>query len=753
MNDRVRPLGHAIIHLTDLHFPSGPTEPAWADALTKAFQRLAENDRIQIMGLAVTGDLVDSPQAEIFGIVRSFLVRAALCLKLTKPVPAPSANRDEGAAANADDGDRVDWDRVWIIDGNHDYRRWGLFKSSWLGIEEGRHLKRFQRYSAQGDAGSILLLGLNSSDQGSWARGRVTLDGLRTIQRNGRDNGDPIKYRVALVHHHLLPLPDRPAEFDRGAQKIKRKVYDESTKLLSNAGLVTNILLESSIDLVLHGHEHKQFAASVKYHDRGWSGHIMSVVGGPAANSGFQVITFAASGDAELTRYENDETDYRIATRFFLWRYEDWKRVSWERLRRDKGYFRKAIRRSKLAENGDFQQLSDVTDVFGGETDIEEIVISSKTDDPTSGVVAIDRVRDKAKSDDVPASKLPPCGNELEYHLVLEPSAKQSAPHPGYFAIRISGDNFLLTREEMEMRRPGGPYREFTRFHYPYPVEHLIVTLDFPPRYAPRQVEARARLRLGRGMPEDVAETLRIRRNIFYDPNRGQVWLSLDWVAPNHQYEIAWELPSEADVDARNHDRATLGAHYLAKCLALSSSALATAAGALVMLRQRCFKAIQTHAGIRDEQVAVFQPQCDELSLWAFDREQGQIRTVAATYQDTSPFWRARLSWAAGVRGRAMRRHAVEYYRKRTASTHSNYYHRLENCGEETHLLCVPVFLPPDSDGKDSGGACRMVAVLASTSDSSLLHHLQNVALREQVAELIFFEISDLIKKIVPLGA
>src|ERR1700680_3166839 len=111
MNDRVRPLGHAIIHLTDLHFPSGPTEPAWADAVVKAFQRLSGNDRIQIMGLAGNGDLVDSPQAEIFGIVRSFLVRAALCLKLTKPVPAPSANRDEGAAANADDGDRVDWGR------------------------------------------------------------------------------------------------------------------------------------------------------------------------------------------------------------------------------------------------------------------------------------------------------------------------------------------------------------------------------------------------------------------------------------------------------------------------------------------------------------------------------------------------------------------------------------------------------------------------------------------------------------------
>jgi hypothetical protein len=143
---------------------------------------------------------------------------------------------------------------------------------------------------------------LNSSDRGSAARGRVALQDLRKFQYGAREAVGAFKYRVALVHHHLLPLPDRPVEFDQGAEKIRRKLYDESTKLLTNAGLVTNTLLESSIDLVLDGHEHKQFAASVKYHDREWAGHIVAVVGGPAATAGFQVVTFAPSGDVELVR-------------------------------------------------------------------------------------------------------------------------------------------------------------------------------------------------------------------------------------------------------------------------------------------------------------------------------------------------------------------------------------------------------------------------------------------------------------------
>jgi len=543
MVDQHRPRSHAIVHLTDLHFPPGFSEPAWADALVLAFERLADDRRIEIIALAVTGDLVNSPDAETFELVQSFLEKAAHGLRLLE-------------------GDGVDWRRIWTIDGNHDYRLWGLFKSNWLGIEEGEHLCRFDRYPAKDGAGPILAFGLNSSDQGRAARGRVALRDLRKVQDGARKAGAAFKYRVALVHHHLLPLPDRPVEFDQGAEKIARKLYDESTKLLSNAGLVTNILLESSIDLVLHGHEHKQFAASVKYHDREWAGHIMAVVGGPAAESGFQVVTFAPGGDVELVRYGRDETDYRVATRFFLWRYEDWKRVRWERLRRVEGYYRKAVRRSYISETADYRQLSDVTDIFGGENDdIEKIVITSSTDAPNSGGVAIERVRDKTKAADVPSADLPPRGREVEYTLPLNPPAKRSAPHPGLEVSRTSGDNFVLTREEMTMRRPEGPNREYIRFHYRYPVEQLTFTVDLPVRYAPQQIEVRVRLRGVPATPEDTAETLRMRRNIFYDPDKGQIWLSLDWVTPDHEYEVAWDLPSEVEVDAKDYDRATIGGH------------------------------------------------------------------------------------------------------------------------------------------------------------------------------------------------
>jgi 3',5'-cyclic AMP phosphodiesterase CpdA len=740
MVDQYRPRNYAIVHLTDLHFPAGMYEPPWADALLRAFQHLADDRRIEIVALAVTGDLVNSPDADMFKLVRSFLKRAADSLRLLN---------DRG----------VDWDRVWMIDGNHDYRSWGLFKSNWLGIQEGGHLRRFDRYPAEDGGGPILAFGLNSSDRGSAARGRVALQDLRKIQYGAREAVGAFKYRVALVHHHLLPLPDRPVEFDQGAEKIRRKLYDESTKLLTNAGLVTNILLESSIDLVLHGHEHKQFAASVKYHDREWAGHIMAVVGGPAATAGFQVVTFAPSGDVELVRYERDETDYRVATKFFLWRYEDWKRVKWERLRRADGYYRKAVRRSDLSEIGDYRQLSDVSDIFGGEnTDIEKIVIKGSTDDPKSGGVAIERVRDKTKAADVPSADLPPRGREVEYTLPLDPPAKRSAPHPGYVVSRTSGDNFVLTREEMTMRRPDGPNREFIRFHYPYPVEQLTVTHDFPVRYAPQQIEARARLREVPNTPEDVAETLRMRRHIFYDADKGQIWLSLDWVMPNHEYEFAWDLPSEAEVDAKNYDRATIGGHYLASSLALSPETANKAAEILVVLRQHCLEHIQKHARIDDQYMnSVFRPELDELSLWAFDQNLGQIRVVAATYHRESRFWRARLPWAAGVRGRSMRRGAVEYYRKRHTKTHANYYHALDGCSEETHLLCVPIFLPPDWNGGGAErapiGVCKMVAALASTRDASLLHHLQDVTLRNRIAELIFFEIGGLIKEIVPLRA
>ena len=119
-----------------------------------------------------------------------------------------------------------------------------------------------------------------------------------------------------------------------------------------------------------------------------------------------------------------------------------------------------------------------------------------------------------------------------------------------------------------------------------------------------------------------------------------------------------------------------------------------------------------------------------------------------------------------------MRRGTVEFYRKATIRPALDVYWQLDGCKPETYLLCVPIPLPPDEaerlgdpiplppDEVERFGEvpvdptpikfCRLVVSLASTQDKSLLHHLSNVDLRHEVADLILFETIDLIKKLVP---
>jgi hypothetical protein len=263
----------AIIHLTDLHFCPGLTRPAWETQILRAFEKLVSANNIEVFGVAVTGDLVDQPGPEAFRAVKEFLVESAERLGIKR----------EG---------NIDWGRIWLVDGNHDYRWYGMLARKYSrGIEEGGLLKRLEEPYAD-EEGRFLVFGINSGRQGKVARGNIEIEALRKLQ-DGYRRSQKVRvtkdfhYRVALVHHHLLPLPDRPQEFIGGlGDKISSATYDEAFKLLKNAGLATDILLEASVDLVLHGHEHKEFAASVKYHDRHSAGHVMAVVGGPAAPKG-----------------------------------------------------------------------------------------------------------------------------------------------------------------------------------------------------------------------------------------------------------------------------------------------------------------------------------------------------------------------------------------------------------------------------------------------------------------------------------
>ena len=730
----------SIVHLTDLHFHVSQPRAPWSEPILKAFKRLSAIRSIEIAGLAVTGDLVDSPDLPALTEVKCFLGQAAEILGLKSA-----------------DG-MVDWDRVWIVDGNHDYRWSGLWKKTPTnGVQEGNQLKRLVQYRDQKERFAIF--GLDSSRQGAAARGGVELADLREIQRAAGSNMS-YRYRIALIHHHLLPLPDRPAELDDGRfRRIKRMANDEAFKLLSNAGLTTDFLLEGAFHLVLHGHEHKAFAASVKYHDRHWRGHIMAVVGGPAAKDGFQLITFKESGDAEMTRYIFENADFRAGARFALWLADDWKRADWERQRTSAGGYQRAEISSRLSETGEFRQTSNISGIVGGESDrIEKIVIRGATDDPT-GRVALVSFHDKATSADVPVSNLPPSGQRFEYIHPLNPPASFDQLHPGLKYARASGNNFAMTQDEMRLRKPKGPFKESITLFNAYATERVIFTHRFPSSYAPLKVEVRAIYRNSDPRREDVAETRRAERKLLYFPEEGFVSFDLNWTTPNHQYEISWDLPSERDVYAE-HDRANIARYYLTKLAGLPSGDRA-ASLVLAKVRERCFELIRHEAEISVEMAnAVYAPEEDLLGLWAFDEERGQTRAVAGTYDPSSKWWGAELGWGAGVRGRAMKRGTVEFYRKTRVVPAQDIYHQPPGCDQEKYLLCVPIPLPPEAADHlldILGDAtpvkfCRLVASLASLREKSLLHHLADkVELRHEVADLVLFETSDLIKKLVPI--
>lgn len=621
---------HAIVHLTDIHFPVGGARPGWVNRILKSLSELPNPEKCEVRALAVTGDLVDSPNGAAFAAVKKFLVEAAGAVGL-----AP--------------GGKVAWDRVWIVDGNHDYRVSGLFRNKVAGGILDGALPRLGVF--QDPECRFLAIGLDSGRQGVLARGAVNLDDLEHLEKAAAAFGAGYQYRIAMVHHHLLPIPERPAEWDTTFERLERIIFDEAGKLLANAGLIADFLLRGNFDVVLHGHQHKAFVASVRYHEHGERGKVMAVVGGPAARDGYQVLRFTRSGDAELTRYVLETIDYVRRQTFRLLDYETRRRSAWDRRCQETGYYKRLEYRSLVTGSGDFEQAVDITRIYGGENGkIVGIPVRFEAD-PNAALISINSVYDKENAAEVPKSDLPAPGFDINYSIELDPAATPDAPHAGLRLSRTTANGFALTREELRLRQPQGPWEESLDFGRVYPAEQLRVDHCFPAGFAPTRVDVVA---LAAGN-EDPAETLRAEDHLIYNRNDGRVLLDLDWVLPDHRYRISWDLPSVADTfrDGETADAAKIYMDLLRNLAA--SGALNTVEAVLGELRDTCIAKIVK----RDKDAfaaTTYAKDAIHLSLWLYDDISQSIRTCAGTYRSDSPFRKATLVWGAGIRGRVMKR-------------------------------------------------------------------------------------------------
>ncbi len=247
-----------IAHLSDLHFV-----PSKSDAQVWSLVRDFINERVKPHAVLVTGDVTDSATQAEFDF----------------------ASQSLGSLAVQSGGDNL---KFRIVAGNHDrylYRgnRIPLVGRLWpLRRLERDKSARFDHafpgamqitpkapcdmtLIAVGAAGQaavpwkVRVIGLDSSAEAQWfAQGAISNSNVQLACNAAADHAarehDLV---IALVHHHILPIPAVEQKKIQGGGFSKLL---DCTGLL-NAGALIEGLSRTQVDLVLHGHEHAQHQA------------------------------------------------------------------------------------------------------------------------------------------------------------------------------------------------------------------------------------------------------------------------------------------------------------------------------------------------------------------------------------------------------------------------------------------------------------------------------------------------------------
>jgi 3',5'-cyclic AMP phosphodiesterase CpdA len=218
-----------LAHISDLHFTErtawqGGTHGAepWSRLVT-AVREIAPDL------IAVTGDVVDSPDPKAFSVAREFLEH--LCAS---------------AQVAPDYG-------LFVVPGNHDIRFGGFARRrplAWFMVEFERYMipcvLRLGAPDRQDLNVAVLCMDSNG-DESVLACGDVSQEELARCKDFLTQDPVPSAYSIVLVHHHPTPVI---------SSEIAKERWLEPTMILKNAGTVMDCLIRHGANLVLHGHKH-----------------------------------------------------------------------------------------------------------------------------------------------------------------------------------------------------------------------------------------------------------------------------------------------------------------------------------------------------------------------------------------------------------------------------------------------------------------------------------------------------------------
>jgi calcineurin-like phosphoesterase family protein len=213
-----------LLHLSDLHF--GTEEAIENQAILDAelSEVVQSVDRV-----VITGDLFDTPNKNYATLFTNFKNNITRLAGGREPI---------------------------AITGNHDQRMIGLF---------GEDYKQVALIGSQkiivDDQCEMIFVCFNSSEKGSFARGRITKSQFRQLggeYRTLTSSRPELKsyLPVVLVHHHPFSFEIPPETLVQKALKAIG-LGDEKLLVLANSEELHHWCMDWNIKTILHGHKHK----------------------------------------------------------------------------------------------------------------------------------------------------------------------------------------------------------------------------------------------------------------------------------------------------------------------------------------------------------------------------------------------------------------------------------------------------------------------------------------------------------------
>jgi len=688
-----------IAHISDLHLSTDDARGVF-DLLEDDISNFAP------AVILVTGDLVDNPVFDDLVTVRDRLV------KLCKAV-----NIDHQS-------------RLIVVPGNHDYRWFGLF--NWESVKKDTFGQIFPDWDSprfiKVDRRYLAIFGFDSNTNDpkvNWARGRVgeeeysRFNKIFTKLRSDNSSAFDDAYKIALLHHHPLPIPD--TEIDA----LKEK---DAFLSLEDAGTFMREMVEKKIDLILHGHKHCPFFARVKFATESYGEREITIVGAGSASksnpglygNGYNIIRLKVDGTIDVEqRYRHTGNFRRFLRPTPILSYEGFRNRFYEgALGPSVLAVESMVFNVSIDQVGDCEFIEEFRNlrVKEGKPDRNHLPVDYETKPGTFGKSVAVVTRTGGFADPRWSPDSDSFGSHLKGQIRFSRPINFDTGPVSFDVSYVCFNAFALTLEQHK-RVYGDEKPEFYTTKVNYPIGTLLITIHYPSSIRAAAFEVVVQ---DENDNHNAHEEAWCREHLHVSELTRTGTLVVPRPLISHYYGISWQLPSELESKRETFSPAVQGCARLIQSKLVSLNPSNAPTSMENNLLREAFQSFRTQ--LHELYPSIDQAENLDLCLMVSDERASKLRHVAGIM--SQEYWDWSLYEGEGVAGRAYKLNsALLYVRSRVLPEKDWYIAPPGSASPHEVVFSVPLRYPSD---REDGWVVGVLTVASTSTASSLLRLYNN---------------------------